>query len=72
MVLYDLAMRRYAFIIVIMLAASIMLHQISGLHRTLYDIVWTLFVVNLLLLAAMLIFNRKEVKEYIKPDTLTA
>lgn len=61
LMMYDLALKRYKFIPVFILAVIIMIYQIIQLHNTLYDIVWTLFVIDGLVLAFMLIYNRKAV-----------
>jgi len=59
LMMYDLAVKKFQFIPVFVMAIIIEIFQITKLHSTLYDIVWTLFVINILLLGFMIYYNKK-------------
>jgi len=59
LMMYDLAVKRFKFIIVFIAAAFLVIYQISVLHNNLFNIVWALFTIDLLLLAFMIIYNKK-------------
>ena len=61
LMMYDLAVKKYKFIIVFCIAAFIMIYQIITSHETLYSVVWALFTIDLLVMIFMLIYNKKAV-----------
>ena len=63
LMMYDLAVKKYGFITVFFAAAFIEIYQIIQLHNTLFDIVWTLFIINLAVLSFMIYYNRKAIFE---------
>jgi O-antigen/teichoic acid export membrane protein len=62
--MYDLAIQRFSHIPILMIAAIVLIHQISISHQTLYNIVWTLFVINASILVLFLFYNRREMMLY--------
>lgn len=59
LMMYDLAVKKYAFIMVFIVAAFIEIYQLVHLHLTVFNIVWTLLVINAILLIYMIIYNRR-------------
>lgn len=64
MCLYDLAMKKYAFIPIVMAAAALIIYNISVLHNSLNNIVWILFVVDFILLAFSIFYNKEELATF--------
>lgn len=63
LMMYELAVKRYEFIFIFLMAALFEIYQISMHHVDLYQIVWTLFFVNLFVTLFMLFQNRKAIFE---------
>jgi len=61
LMMYDLAVKKYKFIIFFCIAAFIMIYHIITSHETLYSVVWELFTIDLLVMIFMLIYNKKAV-----------
>jgi len=59
--MYDLAVKRYGFIMVFLAAAAVMIYQIVQLHSTVFDILWALFIIDGLLAIFMIIYNHKAI-----------
>ncbi len=63
LMMYELAVKRYEFIMIFLIAAGFEIYQITMHHIDLYQIVWTLFFVNLIVTLFMLFQNRKAIFE---------
>jgi O-antigen/teichoic acid export membrane protein len=63
LMMYDLAVKRYDFIVVFSALAIILVYQITQLHQSLYQVAWTLFVIDLIVLLFMLGYNKKMLTE---------
>jgi len=61
LMMYDLAVKRYGFIMVFLAAAAVMIYQIVQLHSTVFDILWALFIIDGLLAIFMIIYNHKAI-----------
>jgi len=59
LMIYNLAVNKYLHILSFFAAAFITIYQIIKLHSSIYDVVWTLFIINGILLAFMIIYNSK-------------
>jgi len=62
--IYNLAMKRYTYIPILVIAACVIIYQISQVHNTLYDILWTLFIVDAVLMLMFMVYNWKEIYLY--------
>jgi O-antigen/teichoic acid export membrane protein len=62
--LYDLAIKKYAFIPIVMAAAALLIYQINVLHSSLNNIVWILLVVDFILLAFSVFYNKEELATF--------
>lgn len=62
--IYNLAVKRYSYMLILIVAAVVLIHQISVMHETLYNVVWTLFVINTAIMLMFLFYNRKEIMLY--------
>ena len=59
LMMYDLAVKKYDFLWIFAIGAFIEIYQIYINHNTIYDVVWTLLVINAIILVYMIIYNRK-------------
>jgi O-antigen/teichoic acid export membrane protein len=60
LMIYDLAVNKYRQILAFFAAAFITTYQIIRLHSSIYDVAWALFIINLMLLTFMILYNKKE------------
>jgi O-antigen/teichoic acid export membrane protein len=60
LMMYNLAVKKYSFINMFVLAAVVTTYQIFSFHSTVYVVVWALLSINLLLAVFMGWYNRKE------------
>jgi len=62
--IYNLAMKKYTYMPILIIASIIIVYRISQVHDTLYDILWTLFLVDGALMIMFIFYNWKEIYLY--------
>ena len=62
--IYNLAMKKYTYIPILIIASIIIVYRISQVHATLYDVLWTLFLVDGALMIMFIFYNWKEIYLY--------